>query len=46
MAPALLVAQNADWVDLDGPLLLERDRVPGLTYDAGKVFPPPPALWG
>ena len=27
-------------------LLLERDRVPGLTYDAGMVFPPPPALWG
>ena len=46
MAPALLVAQNADWVDLDGPLLLERDRVPGLSYEAGMVFPPPPALWG
>jgi L-alanine-DL-glutamate epimerase-like enolase superfamily enzyme len=46
MAPALLVAQNADWVDLDGPLLLERDRVPGLTYEAGMIFPPPPALWG
>jgi len=46
MAPALLVAQNADWVDLDGPLLLERDRSTGLTYDAGMIFPPPPALWG
>lgn len=46
MAPALLVAQNADWVDLDGPLLLVRDRAPGLTYEAGMVFPPPPALWG
>ena len=30
MAPALLLAQDADWVDLDGPLLLARDRVPGL----------------
>ncbi len=46
MAPALLVAQDADWVDLDGPLLLERDRVPGLSYEAGMVLPPPPALWG
>jgi L-Ala-D/L-Glu epimerase / N-acetyl-D-glutamate racemase len=46
MAPALLVAQNADWVDLDGPLLLERDRVPGLSYEAGMILPPPPALWG
>ncbi len=46
MAPALLLAQDADWVDLDGPLLLERDRDPGLTYDAGSVFPPSSELWG
>jgi L-Ala-D/L-Glu epimerase / N-acetyl-D-glutamate racemase len=46
MAPALLVAQNADWVDLDGPLLLASDRMPGLAYEAGTVLPPPPALWG
>jgi L-alanine-DL-glutamate epimerase-like enolase superfamily enzyme len=46
MAPALLVAQNADWVDLDGPLLLAHDRVPGLSYEAGMILPPPPALWG
>ena len=46
MAPALLLAQDADWVDLDGPLLLARDRVPGLTYEAGQVFPPSPELWG
>jgi L-alanine-DL-glutamate epimerase-like enolase superfamily enzyme len=46
MAPALLLAQDADFVDLDGPLLLARDRVPGLTYEAGMVFPPPPELWG
>jgi L-Ala-D/L-Glu epimerase len=46
MAPALLLAQDADWVDLDGPLLLARDRVPGLTYETGLVFPPPPELWG
>ena len=46
MAPALLLAQNADWVDLDGPLLLARDREPGLTYASGQVLPPSPELWG
>jgi L-alanine-DL-glutamate epimerase-like enolase superfamily enzyme len=46
LAPALLVAQGADWVDLDGPLLLERDRVPSLTYADADVLPAPPELWG
>jgi L-Ala-D/L-Glu epimerase / N-acetyl-D-glutamate racemase len=46
MAPALLLAQDADFVDLDGPLLLARDREPGLTYEAGLIFPPSPELWG
>jgi L-alanine-DL-glutamate epimerase-like enolase superfamily enzyme len=46
MAPAMLVAQQADWVDLDGPLLLARDRPDGLRYEAGQVFPPEPLLWG
>ena len=46
MAPALLVAQEARWVDLDGPLLLARDRSPGLVYDGSRVAPPPSALWG
>jgi L-alanine-DL-glutamate epimerase-like enolase superfamily enzyme len=46
MAPALLLAQNADWVDLDGPLLLVRDREPGLRYDGALVHPPAPELWG
>ena len=46
MAPALLIAQNADWVDLDGPLLLARDRHPGLRYDGATIFPPEPELWG
>jgi transposase len=40
MAPALLLAQDADWVDLDGPLLLARDRQPGLTYEGALVHPP------
>ena len=47
MAPALLVAQGARFVDLDGPLLLARDREPGLDYRPdGRVAPPPRALWG
>lgn len=45
-APALLVAQRARWVDLDAPLLLAADRVPGLRYDGSTVYPPAPALWG
>jgi L-alanine-DL-glutamate epimerase-like enolase superfamily enzyme len=46
MAPALLVAQKADFVDLDGPLLLVRDRVPGLAYHGAMIHPPRPELWG
>lgn len=46
MAPALLLAQGADFVDLDGPLLLARDRIPGLAYEDGLVLPPPAELWG
>ncbi|MFG1478997.1 N-acetyl-D-Glu racemase DgcA [Xanthobacter sp. V4C-4] len=46
MAPALLVAQRAAVVDLDGPLLLARDRSPHLTYQGATVLPPPPELWG
>jgi L-Ala-D/L-Glu epimerase len=45
-APALLVAQGADWVDLDGPLLLARDRAPVLRYEGALVHPPEPQLWG
>jgi len=46
VAPALLIAQGADWVDLDGPLLLARDREPGLTITDGWISPPSPELWG
>lgn len=46
MAPAVLLAQDADFVDLDGPLLLARDREAGLTYDGSMVRPPAPLLWG
>ena len=46
MAPAMLVAQRARHVDLDGPLLLAADRPAGLRYDGSLVSPPEPALWG
>jgi len=46
MAPALLLAQQADYVDLDGPLLLAKDRPGGLRYVQSLVYPPTPALWG
>jgi L-alanine-DL-glutamate epimerase-like enolase superfamily enzyme len=46
MAPALLLAQQARFVDLDGPLLLARDREGGLRYDGSLVYPPDAALWG
>ena len=46
MAPAMLVAQRARVVDLDGPLLLAKDRPEGLRYDGSLVYPPEPALWG
>jgi L-alanine-DL-glutamate epimerase-like enolase superfamily enzyme len=46
MAPAMLVAQRARLVDLDGPLLLAKDRSDGLRYDGSLIYPPEPALWG
>lgn len=46
MAPAVLIAQMADFVDLDGPLLLARDREPGLRFEGSTLFPPEAALWG
>jgi len=46
MAPAMIVAQGADFVDLDGPLLLARDRNPGLAITGSLLEPPSPQLWG
>jgi L-alanine-DL-glutamate epimerase-like enolase superfamily enzyme len=46
IAPAVLVAQRARVVDLDGPLLLARDRPCGLHYSGSLVEPPAAALWG
>lgn len=46
IAPAVLVAQGADWVDLDAPLLLAEDRAKPLTIEGSTLYPPEPALWG
>jgi L-alanine-DL-glutamate epimerase-like enolase superfamily enzyme len=46
MAPAMLLTPLARFVDLDGPLLLARDRDGGLRYDGSLVYPPEAALWG
>ena len=46
MAPALYVAQNVKWVDLDGPLLLSEDRKNPLKYSNSKIHPPLKDLWG
>jgi L-Ala-D/L-Glu epimerase len=46
IAPAMLVAASARVVDLDGPLLLARDRPDGLRFDGSVVHPASPALWG
>jgi L-alanine-DL-glutamate epimerase-like enolase superfamily enzyme len=46
MAPALLLTPQARFVDLDGPLLLAKDRDGGLRYDGSTVYPPDAALWG
>jgi L-alanine-DL-glutamate epimerase-like enolase superfamily enzyme len=46
MAPALLLSPLARYVDLDGPLLLARDRDGGLRYEGSMIYPPDAALWG
>lgn len=46
MAPGLVIAARADFTDLDGPLLLARDREPGLVYNGSEIQPFGPELWG
>lgn len=46
MAPAMIIGAMADYCDLDGPLLLEKDRVPGLYYENSLVHLPSADLWG
>jgi len=46
MAPAFFIAQQAEFVDLDGPLLLANDRQQGFSFHQGIMQPPPAPLWG
>ena len=46
MAPAVLLASQARFIDLDGPLLLKQDRADGLRYEGSRLYPPDPHLWG
>jgi L-alanine-DL-glutamate epimerase-like enolase superfamily enzyme len=45
MAPAFLLTPWAAFVDLDGPLLLERDRVPGFAFEGSTMNPAGPGVW-
>lgn len=45
-APAMLLASEADWIDLDGPMLLSEDRPHALEIESGFIAPPKRALWG
>lgn len=46
MAPAMLVAGKSSFVDLDGPLLLAKDRDPAIRFEGSLMHPAPPELWG
>jgi hypothetical protein len=46
MAPAFLIAQRCDYVDLDGPLLQKLDRSTPIHFEHGLMQPPSSALWG
>jgi L-alanine-DL-glutamate epimerase-like enolase superfamily enzyme len=46
MAPGIIIGQKASIVDLDGPLLLAKDRIPGLNFKGSLVEPPEVELWG
>jgi L-Ala-D/L-Glu epimerase len=46
IAPAFVIGCLSDLVDIDGPLLLQSDRLPGLTYRGGQVTPYGAEIWG
>lgn len=46
MAPATLLMPYADVVDLDGALLLAKDRKPAIQYNGQTIGPAPKSLWG
>lgn len=46
VAPAFVMGANARWLDLDGPLLIAKDRPGGFRFDNGLMHAPTGALWG
>ena len=46
IAPAMHVARDADFVDLDGPLWMAQDRIGGVVDVSGTLWPPQPGFWG
>ncbi len=46
MAPATFLGSFARFIDLDGPLLLEKDRKNGLRFEGSVMHPPSRELWG
>lgn len=46
MAPMMMLESLADYIDLDGPLLLEKDIEPSLCYEGASIAPPSVELWG
>ena len=46
MAPAFVIAQNCDFVDIDGPLLQRDDRDNAMRFDGGEVGVFSKELWG
>lgn len=46
MAPSHVIAQLCDFVDIDGPLLIKKDREGGLIYNNGQVHVPEQPFWG
>ncbi len=46
MAPAFLLCQGADFVDLDGPILIKQDRPNGFIIENGIMRNPAQLLWG
>ena len=46
IAPALEIAREAEFIDLDGPLWLEHDHTGGVSLQEGRLLPPSPGFWG
>ncbi|HEX7915657.1 N-acetyl-D-Glu racemase DgcA [Rudaea sp.] len=46
IAPALEIAREAEFIDLDGPLWLASDYPDGVTLQGGMLMPPSPGFWG